>query len=359
MNNQDQNQKQEIFKGNIFILHSFDVGEDINLEKLKDSDVLVRKSLALSKYFKNYHIPLGVELPNPESSPHLVSAKIHNFGVITLRYQIPFASTLEELRGRINEIDYQFQEQSVADAGSIFQKIKPFVAQPKFFYLRCSYDLIQVNTDPIHGDVVKLKHDYGNLITSLLRFETESLSDYQRNEMLADAIGYYQGDLILIDTDAAFAYDDEYEEKLDIIEFANIQFLELQYFDRVLDKKLNVYYEGKLKDLSWRAYLPVLGSATSQTLGELERVKVDISVITDRLENSVKLAGDAYYSELYALLFQKLGLKSWRESLANKLSIIQDISYVHQNRIESGRQDFLSLIIIVLIFIELLVALLK
>jgi len=358
MNTQEQNSKPAIFNGNVFILHSFDVGEDINIEKIKESDVLIRRTLSLSKYFKNYHIPLAVELPNPESSPHLVSAKIHNFGVVTLRYQIPFSCTLDELRSRINDIDYQFQEQSVADAGVIFQKIKPFIVQPKFFYLRCSYDLIQVNTDPVHGDVVKIKHDYGNLITSLLRFETETLSDYQRNEMLADAIGYYQGDLILIDTEAAFAYDDEYEEKLDIIEFVNIQYLELQYFDRVLDKKLNVYYEGKLKDLSWRAYLPVFGGA-SQSLGELERVKVDISVITDRLENSVTLAGDAYYSELYALLFQKLGLKSWRESLSTKLSIIQDITYVHQNRVESGRQDFLSLVIIVLIFIELLVALLK
>lgn len=358
MNTQEHNGKSEIFNGNVFILHSFDVGEDINIEKIKESDVLIRKTLSLSKYFKNYHIPLAVELPNPESSPQLVSAKIHNFGVITLRYQIPFSCTLEELRARINDIDYQFQEQSVADAGAIFQKIKSYIVQPKFFYLRCTYDLIQVNTDPRHGDVVKIKHDYGNLITSLLRFETESLSDYQRNEMLADAIGYYQGDLILIDTDAAFAYDDEYEEKLDIIEFANIQFLELQYFDRVLDKKLNVYYEGKLKDLSWRAYLPVFGGA-SQSLGELERVKVDISVITDRLENSVKLAGDAYYSEIYALLFRKLDLKSWRESLSTKLDIIEAIGSVHQNRIESGRQDFLSWIIIVLIFIELLVALLK
>lgn len=358
MNTHEQSAKAEIFNGNIFILHSFDIGEDINIEKIKDSDVLVRKPLPLSKYFKNYHIPLAVELPNPASSPHLVSAKIHNFGVITMRYQIPFSSTLEEVRARINDIDYQFQEQSVADAGAIFQKIKSFVIQPKFFHLRCSYDLIQVNTKPERNDVVQFKHDYGNVITSLLRFETETLSDYQRNEILADAIGYYQGDLILIDSEAAFAYDDEYDEKLEIIEFANIQFLELQYFDRVLDKKLNVYYEGKLKDLSWRAYLPVFGGA-SQSLGELERVKVDISVITDRLENSVKLAGDAYYSELYALLFTKLGLKSWRESLSTKLSIIQDISYVHQNRIESGRQDFLSWIIIVLIFIELLVALLK
>src|SRR5690242_11067624 len=87
--------KSARFSGNIFIFHNFDVGDDIDLEKIKTSDLLVRKPVALSKYFKNYHIPLVVELPQPESSPHLISVKLHNFGVITLRYQIPFDATLE------------------------------------------------------------------------------------------------------------------------------------------------------------------------------------------------------------------------------------------------------------------------
>ncbi len=348
-----------LFTGNIFLFHSFDIGDDINLERLKSSQVLVRRPLVLSKYFKNYHVPVAVELPHPNSSPRCVSAKLHNFGVITLRYQVPFSATLEELRSHINNIDDHYQEQSVADAGLIFQKIKQFTTQPKFFHLRTSYVLIQVNTDAEKKDVVTFKNEYGNLIASMLRFETETLSEYQRNEMLEGAIGYYRGDLIIIDTDAAFAYDDEYEDKLDIFEFANIQQLELQYFDRVLDKKLNIFYEGKVALTPWNAYIPFLGSALPQPAGQLDQLKVDISVITDRLENSVKLAGDAYYSELYSLLVEKLDLRNWRDSLHNKLSIIDDISQVHQNKIDSSRGDFLSVVVIILIFIEILVALLK
>ena len=83
-------------------------------------------------------------------------------------------------------------------------------------------------------DIVKLKEEFmGALLHRLLRFETESLSEYQKNEILESAIGYYRGDLIIIDTEAAFIYDDEYEEVLDLFEFANMQQLELQYFDRV------------------------------------------------------------------------------------------------------------------------------
>lgn len=356
---QEHSAKSSRFIGNIFVFHSFDVGDDIDLDRVKNSNVLVLRPLSLSKYFKNYHIPLAVELPDPDQSPRCVSAKLHNFGVITLRYQIPFSSTFEELRSHINSIDDFYHEQSVSDAGSIFQKIKQEIKQPRFFHLRSSYMLIQVNTDPEKSDVVQFKHEYGNFIASMLRFETETLSEYQKDEILASAIGYYRGDLIIIDTEATFAYDDEYEDKLDIFEFANIQHLELQYFDRVLDKRLNFFYERKVKSLSWKAYLPVIGTAIAAPIGELNELQVDISVITDRLENSVKLGEDPYYSELYSLLVEKLDLKSWRESLHNKLAIVHNISSVHENRIDSARGDFLSTIVIVLIFIEIVIAFFK
>ena len=95
-------------------------------------------------------------------------------------------------------------------------------------------------------------------LLSILRFETESLSEYQKNEILESAIGYYRGDLIIIDTEAAFIYDDEYEEILDLFEFANMQQLELQYFDRVLDQQLNVVYEREIKKLPFFHICPLL-----------------------------------------------------------------------------------------------------
>jgi hypothetical protein len=359
MDDKERTGKYAVFTGNVFLFHSFDVGDDIDLERVKSSGVLAQRPLTLSKYFKNYHIPLAVELPRTQASPHCASAKLHNFGVITLRYQVPFSATLEEVRARINSIDAHYHEQSIADAKILFQKIKQDIKQPRFFHLRSSYVLIQVNTDPQKSDVVHFKQEYGNLIASILRFETETLSEYQKNEMLASALGYYRGDLIIIDTEAAFAYDDEYADKLDIFEFANIQHLELQYFDRALDKRLNVFYERKVKALSWKAYLPLIGTVLTEPISELDELQVDVSVITDRLENSITLGGDPYYAELYMLLVEKLDLKSWRESIHNKLAIVHNISSVHINRVDSARGDFLSTIVILLIFLEVLIAIFK
>jgi len=346
------------FSGNIFIFHSFDIGDDINLEHVNQEHMVARKASSPSKYFKNYHIPLEIELPSTQKSPQCISAKLHNFGVITLRYKIPFTATLEELRSQINGMGEAYQDQSIQDAQAIFKRIKGAVKQSKFFHLRKSYVLIQVDTAPTSTDVVQLKDEYGSIIASILRFETETLSEPQKNEILESAVGYYRGDLIIIDTDAAFVYDEEYEEILDLFEFANMQQLELQYFDRVLDKQLNTVYEKEVKRLPLSTYLPFIDVGFSDQVSNLSRLRVDISVITERLENSVKLAGEPYYAELYAILIEKLDLKNWKESINNKLSIISDIGSVYQNKVDAIRNDLLTVTVIVLVFIEAIVGIL-
>jgi hypothetical protein len=349
--------QKHVFSGNIFIFHCFDVGDDINLEHIRESQALVRRPLILSKYFKNYHTPLQVELPHPHSNSRCISAKLHNFGVISLAYKVPFSESLDELRTHINSIDNDYKEQSVIDAGVLFKRIKQDIKQPKFFHLRRRYVVVQVDPENVI-DVVSLKAEYASLIASILRFETETLSEYQKNEILDSAIGYYRGDLIIIDTEAAFMYDDEYQELVDLFEFANMQQLELQYFDRILDQQLNSVYERKIAVLPLKAYLPFIGTLQNDPVGDLGKLRVDISVITERLENSIKLAGEAYYSELYSVLVTKLDITNWRESINRKLDIIKDVRTVYENKVEALRENLLSLLIIVLIFIEMIVGIL-
>lgn len=349
---------QKIFSGNIIIFHAFDVGEEVNLERIKLERMIGLRPSMPSKYFKNYHIPLAVE-PLHGAGNHVTSAKLHNFGVITLRYQIPFNSSLEDLKKEINNIERLYHVQSVADADAIFKQVRVAIKQARFFQIRKSYVMIQVNPEPGRTDVLTFKEEYGNIIASTLRFETETLSEYQKNEILMSAFGYYRGDLIIIDTEAAFVYDDEYDEILDLFEFANMQQLELQYFDRVLDTQLNTVYEREVKAPPFRAYLPFIGATNSDPIGDLDKLKVDISVITERLESSIKLSGEAYYTELYALLMEKLDLANWKDGIHRKLSIIQDIATVYQNKIDAVRGDILTVTVIVLVFLEFVIGFLN
>ncbi len=345
------------FSGNIFIFQAFDVGDDIDLERIEKEQALHTQPLQLPKYFKNYHQPLPIELPHPHETSAYFSSKLENFGTISLTYKIPFTETLEALRSEVDHIYDKYQEQSVTDAHTIFNKIEKFIKKAKFFHLRTSYVVIQLDVIK-EMDAQKFKESFGNTLTSLVRFETELLSEQQRKEIINDAINYYRGELVIVGSEVSFVYDDEYENLLDLFEFSNIQHLELMYFDQVLAARLNQLYERKTKLISKRQILPFM-SLPHSPVADLGRLKVDISVITEQLQNSIMLANEPYLTEIYEKLTEKLALEGWKSSINNKLEIIKGISAVYYNRLETVRSEILEVLIIILIFIELILGIFK
>lgn len=354
-----QENKDHIFSGTIYIFQAFDISDDIDLEQVKTSKELIIQPLQLPKYFKNYHIPLMIELPHPHESGKCMSVKLHNFGAVSLTYKIPFEDTLSGMRSKLSDITNQYQEQAFTDMSLLFKKIKQYTSKPQFFYTQSSYVLIQVNPERATITTSTLQEKYGGVIASALRFETETLSEYQKSDILESATGYMKGDLLVIDMDAAFAYDDQAEEILDLFEFGNIQQLELRYFEQLLDRQLTSIYEEKTRKVPVKAYLPFIGTILPGPIDELTKLRVDISVITERLEGSIKSFEEPYYSEIYSLLIDKLELQNTRESINKKLSIMQDIRSVWQKKVDSIKEDILTVSIIILIFIELIVAMIK
>jgi hypothetical protein len=354
--NQHTHQTKE-FSGNIYIFQAFDVGDDIDIEKIEELQTLRTQPLTLPKYFKRHHEPLAVELPHPHETSAYFSSKLDDFGVISITYKVPFTDTLEGLREQLNDIDSKYQEQSVNDAHTIFKKIERHISKPKFFHLRTSYVLIQLNVDQ-HVNARDLNEQYSNTIASLVRFETETLSDYQRTYILNNAVSYYQGKLVVIDGEASFIYDDDYEDLLGLFEFSNIQHLELQYFDQLLAEKLNALYERKTKFLLKRQIIPFM-SLPDNPVADLGRLKVDISVITEKLQSSIMLANEPYLTEIYERLAHNLDLNRWKKSIDNKLDIIKGVNSVYYSRIETIRGEMLEVLIIILILIEVVIAIIK
>ncbi len=350
-------QDEHVFTGNIYLLHAFDIGDAINLEQVKASNQIHTTARIWPKYFKHYHIPLTVDLEAGKNGIKCMRANIHHFGAVSCIYKVPFSGTLTALRDKLNKLDEQYESQSAHDANGLFKRIKQFTNQAKFYHHRSSYLVIHIDPQGDMLDSTRLQEQYGPIIASSLRFETITISKFQINDILQSTTGYYREDLVIIDTEAAFVYDEECYELLDFFEFALIQQLELQYFDKLLDTKLDDVYEHAIQPRSFYNYLPFVGTVYDP-LSELTKLKVDISVITERLDNSIKLAGEAYYSEIYRLLVRKMELETWRSSVEKKLAIVRDVRSIYQNKINSIREDMLSVLIIVLIFIEVVIGLL-
>jgi len=362
-----QAQSKNVFKGNILLFYAYDVGDDINLEEIKQKGLLQTCVIPLSAYFKNYHIPLAFRMPDEPAKGGIggvvesscISSKVHHFGVLSFCYRIPFEDSFEDLKIKIIDIKKNFDEKSEIDAKESFKKIYTAIKQPRFYSIKNSYFALHVY--PLKEKVTpeEFKELYGSKIASLLRLEVYALSDYQMDEILASSIGYYGQDLIIVDSAAAFIYDDEYFEPLEFFESANIQKLELQYFDRILDQKLNYFYAQQAYQVPLQAYIPFLGQRIDLPISRLAKMRVDISVVTERLENSIKLAGDEFYSKLYSMLVEKLSIREWRDSINRKLDIIHDLYSVYQARLDTIHEELLTIVIIVLIAFEAFMAFMR
>lgn len=358
MNTQISPGSSEILSGNIYVFHAFDVGDDIALDAIAKNALITKVPLQLSKYFKNYHMPLAIELPRPHATSHCTSCTLHLFGALSLTYTIPFHDTLESLHQGFSKLVDFYYEKSIIDAKSAFSKIEPFINQPNFFQMSSLYVVIQLNpTSSMPPEV--LQQQFGNIIAATLRFETDVLSELQKNDIWNSALGYLRGNVILIDQEVAFVYDNDVNDILDLFEFANIQQLELKFFDKLLDKQLNKIYEHKIRPLPLKAYLPFLGNVFFDPVGYLGRLKAEISVITERLEHSIKLANEVYLSEIYDRLVERLDIAGWRAAIEKKLIIVHDVQSVYQHKIDATREDLLSVLIIILIFIELVIGMLS
>src|SRR3989338_6760445 len=119
-----------IFSGNILLFYAFDIGEDIDLQEVKQKRLIMTHEAPRSAYFKNYHIPLSFNMA--EGSPatqsdktrvDCLSGKIHHFGVISFCYKIPYVATFEDLKLKLISIERTYDKKSEDDARSIFKII--------------------------------------------------------------------------------------------------------------------------------------------------------------------------------------------------------------------------------------------
>jgi len=365
--------QRDIFAGDIIFFYVYDIGDDIDLELVKSQHLVPTYSTPLSVRFKNYHIPVSYHLRGnnlvsegegyepftgdfrendsalggEEEGTHLprcfVLSKIHGFGVLSYCYRIPFKGTLSMLKKRLIELKSEYDQISDTYAYETFKKIQGAVVSPQFCNLKNDYFTVHVSPQRSSFSGEKLMEAYGADIASLLRLEVNPLSSYQQDMILRSRTGYYGNELIVIDSGGSFVYDDACYDSMELFEFVTIQHLELQYFDRLLDKRLHTFYTHHLDSVKARG-------ATS--IAELAQLSVDISVITERLENSIRMSGDEYYSDIYERLVKKLSIDRWREGVQRKLGIIRDLYEVQQTGQDLLFHKRWTLVIVALIAFE-------
>ncbi len=359
----------KIKKGSIIIYRLFDVAFEIDLSLVESKIQKGVKRLTLSKipYMK------AIEFTNPPVSIGLTSfkkdiltrhfrtkvlAKVYDFGVISLSMEIPIAENMSfhELEIIAKELD---ADESVEDVAKnyIAQLINSLEDALKEPYLKEEfiedYTIFFIEKVIPHLNADELLNIYDP--SRLLLYETRDISEDIKRDTLKNHFSYYPDDLVIVHLDNAFIIDPSGNADInDILEFANAQILELRYYDNVLDRELERIYSG----LSNRGGISIFKLREyEQFARNITETVTDLSEVTGRVHNALKVTEDVYYARIYRSVMVLLRSDDWMASIKEKLNVITNTHRMIYDEITTKRGHLLELGIFLLIVIEIVLLL--
>lgn len=182
----------------------------------------------------------------------------------------------------------------------------------------------------------------------LSKEENIPLSEAMISPIKESSLSYGPNDLVVIDWDSAFVLArTDSEDICDVIELANVQLLELRYFDDLLDKKLSGLYRQVVEKRP-----SIFNSTIALLARDASQLYLETSEVVERIENSLKVVGDIYFARLYRLSLKRLQVPQWQATVDQKLKNLQDVSQMYMGELHTRRGHFMEIIIIVLIAIE-------
>jgi hypothetical protein len=183
-------------------------------------------------------------------------------------------------------------------------------------------------------------------IARILRAERQTLSNQEVNDALGARLSFGTQDLTLVDWNAALSIDREGEDVRAVLEFANVELLEMRYLDQRLDRALDQAYETLSKP-AWG--LPRIFSAYGADLRRVAELQVDNATLYEGVNNTLKLLGDQYLARVYRLVSRRFHLDEWDASILRKLQTLESIYEKISDQASNQRMEILEWVIIFLI----------
>jgi hypothetical protein len=186
-------------------------------------------------------------------------------------------------------------------------------------------------------------------IAQVLRAESRPLSADEVRDAFSHCISYGTDDVVIVDWNAALVVDTEAEDVLTVLEFANVELLEMRFLDQRLDEALTSAYERMTRrSQKWFQF-----RSDPSDLRDISQWQVDSAILFEGVNNVLKLLGDQYLARLYRLVGQRFHLAEWDASIFRKLNTLEGIYEKISDQITTRRMEVLEWIIIILFVISI------
>src|SRR5688572_4836566 len=190
---------------------------------------------------------------------------------------------------------------------------------------------------------------FGAIRHPFLRAETRGLSQDEKKDALSHRISFSADDITIVDWNAAIVIDQEPEDILFVLEFANVELMEMRHLDHRLDEALGLAYEALAKR-SWHRF--PFGSNPPE-LHRVAQWQVESAILFEGVNNALKLLGDQYLARLYRLTAERFHLAEWDATIIRKLETLNSIYGKISDQVASRRMEALEWIIIGLIAVSI------
>jgi len=295
--------------------------------------------------------------------PAEASARLFDYGVVSVVYRlvIPPGTELAELIPLAEELSAAatpaVDQAARAEAEELARALAPTLERPHRWEGLETYQVFFVRALEQPASAAEVLA--GAPIAELLLGETSEvpLSRDERNDVLGHAYSYLADDLAVVDWNSAFLLEPSGVGDIpDLLEFATAHLLELRYYDALLDRELHAIYD-ELGAKGGFADLFTLRQARLQR--RTAALLLELSEMTERLENAIKIVGDFYLARLYQSSVRRFRLPAWQESVLRKERLLSGVNELMKGTADRRRGELLELTVILLITWEILYALFR
>lgn len=288
-----------------------------------------------------------------------VTARLYAFGVATIAVRVAAAGLAwSEYTARVNAVAKALNAEAAAWPDALTrlrEAITPALTRPNRSALVEDYLFATVHA---FGTPLQTA-DIGRTIdlVPLLSGETRPLAESARADLLSRRFSYYTDDLVVLTWDRAFIYEPQRETVVaDVIEVANAQFLQMRYYDDLLDAELPRMYD--MVEVATRRH--TLGPRRFAKLARrLYTLVAEVTELTEKVDNALQVTGDVYLARVYAAALELFRVKSVQAAVDRKLSIIRDTYAALYDEAASSRGSQMEAAIVVLIVIEVILAIVR
>ena len=351
-------------QGTCYALFAYDIAFAINLDEAERSISSatqrggIKRQHPAPAHFEYHPAPVRVTqaaepLPLGMHRSHAdVDVVLYDFGAVSVMYSIPLMGSLSGLCTLSEEL-YN-NERLLADSRQRVEQLLTVIhaalVKPQVADIVEDYVIFHIESfvTPCAPDTLRTVH--APVIARMLRAERQELSAQERQDALSRCLSFSPDDVTIIDWHAALVVDRDGADVCSVLEFANVELLEMRFLDQLLDEALERSYETVSSRLGRSLWVP--GSYRA-SLHEIAQFHIDSALLFEGVNNALKLLGDQYLARVYRAASERFHLADWDTSILRKLQTLESLYEKMNDQAASHRMEILEWIIILLIALSI------